>query len=323
MTALFDSSYTLHGLTLALAWFFAVNAIACLIVGAIASRWVARNRTMSPGIWFGMRVLPALSAVTFVIAFFVPSYWMYEPIETNEAIDVTLAAFALASVGMLGAAAYRGVTAWRCAARRTRVWMGRARPLALPGTSMTAFEIDSDVAVMALAGVVRPRLLVTRSLVEALTPEELAASVAHEIGHAHARDNLKRLLMRAAPDLFFATRRARLVEQRWAAASEHRADRMAGGEQPAARCALASALVKVARLTISTPPIAEPISTLVGGGDIASRVRNLLDDAVPAGPLRRMRWTVVGVSAIVGIAAYAPLLQAVHHTTEALVYFLP
>jgi hypothetical protein len=129
--------------------------------------------------------------------------------------------------------------------------------------------------------------------------------------------------MRSAPDLFFATTPARLVEQQWAAAAEHRADRMAGGEQPAARCALASALVKVARLTISTPPIAEPISTLVGGGDIASRVRSLLEDGVPAGPLRRVRWTAVCAAALVAVAAYAPLLYVVHDATAALVRLLP
>ena len=46
-------------------------------------------------------------------------------------------------------------------------------------------------------------------------------------------------------------RAARAIERRWAAAAEHVADRSAG-DSGGARCALASALVKVARLT---PPV--------------------------------------------------------------------
>src|SRR5206468_11663090 len=60
--------------------------------------------------------------------------------------------------------------------------------------------IDVDAPLMALAGIWRPRLIVARGLVDALTPEELAASVAHEAGHQRSRDNLKRLVMRAVPD---------------------------------------------------------------------------------------------------------------------------
>ena len=81
---------------------------------------------------------------------------------------------------------------------------------------------------MALVGVLRPRLLITRPVLEALTDEELSASVAHELSHWRAWDNLKRLAMRAAPDILFATSAARALERRWAAASEHAADRGAG-----------------------------------------------------------------------------------------------
>src|SRR5262249_49820353 len=103
----------------------------------------------------------------------------------------------------------------------------------------------------------------------------------------------------------------------------HMADHMAvaGAE---ARCALASALVKVARLTPAGSTSAEPISTLIGGGEIASRVRELLDDR----PMAKSR-----AGAILGSAAgaagaslavhYAPILRAVHEVTEVLVHTLP
>jgi Peptidase family M48 len=179
---------------------------------------------------------------------------------------------------------------------------------------------------MALVGVVRPRLLVTRGLLEALAPEELLASVAHELGHRRGWDNLKRLAMRAAPDILAPTSVARDIERRWASASERTADHLAG-DDGATRCALASALVKVARLMPPVTPVTEPICTLVGGGDIASRVERLLDDRLVADAARSRpsRWgiAVTLLAASLVVLGYAPLVRAVHDATELLVRSLP
>src|SRR5437762_1049263 len=80
-------------------------------------------------------------------------------------------------------------------------WLGSARPIEIAGAAVPAFSIDADYPLMALVGILRPRLLVTRGLMHALSDEELAACVAHELGHSQAWDNLKRLAMRASPDL--------------------------------------------------------------------------------------------------------------------------
>jgi beta-lactamase regulating signal transducer with metallopeptidase domain len=254
---------------------------------------------------------------------FVPSYWRYEPAETLEGFDVTLVAVAAIAVALLAAASARGLRAWRHAERRVRAWMQSARPLGRAHALVPAFEIDGDAPMMALAGVLRPRLLVTRALVAALTDEELAASVAHEIGHCRARDNLKRLVMRAAPDFLTSTPAARTLERRWASAAEHAADRMRDNATPDARFALASALVKVARLMPPSAASAEPISTLVGGGDIASRVQRLLEDRPPAGARGRLsNWLAVAGLAVL-VVTYGPLLQIVHQATEILVHALP
>jgi Zn-dependent protease with chaperone function len=172
---------------------------------------------------------------------------------------------------------------------------------------------------MALVGVLRPRLLIARGVLQALSGEELSASVAHEIGHQRAWDNLKRLAMRAAPDLMTTTSAARAIERRWASASERVADRQAC-RSGRARCALASALVKVARLMPSVTPIAEPISTLVDGGEIASRVHSLLEDA-PDAEAQRASWHWAALALAFPIAAlvYAPLLRGVHALTELIV----
>jgi hypothetical protein len=272
-----------------------------------------------------MRVLPAAAAFLFVAAVFVPSYWRYEPRETAEGFDVTLTSFAVVALTVICAAGGRGVAAWRRASNRARVWMATARPLELAGTSTPAFEVEAGAPIMALVGVWRPRLLVTRGLVDALTPEEFAASVAHELGHSRAWDNLKRLAMCAAPDfLDAATKRG--LERRWASAAEHAADRLNGDDNsPAARCALASALVKVARLTPVAVSSREPICTLIGGGDITSRVERLLEDRTVSAPRSGVHvgW-VAGVLGIgIAVASYAPILHAIHQATEVIVHFLP
>jgi Zn-dependent protease with chaperone function len=328
--------FVLHGATLALAWFLIVN----LILSALAAWAAAREiRRESAAFWFAIRMLPGCIAVLFVAAVFVPSYWRYEPRNAIEDFDLTLIACAMIAAGLLGAAAIRGLTSWWHATSIVRRWMQNARPLCLEGTSIGAFEVDVERPMMALVGVLRPRLLVTRGLMKALSDEELSACVAHELGHSSAFDNLKRLAMRAAPDALFATSAAREIERRWASASEHAADDAAGHLGIGARCALASALVKVARLipgqsglTADRSSAADagsvarsgPISPLVGGSEIASRVRRLLENRapVPAAP-RPAAWILSGVAVVAIGLIYGPLLQAVHVATEIVVQAAP
>ena len=318
--------FVLRGATLALAWFCVLNIAASVAVALTAGPLAGSLRTLPPSVWFSLRMFAACAATIFVTVVFLPSYWLYEPRDVSEGFDLLLTIGAGLTAVAAAAGVARGVSAWRSAGRRTRAWMQAARPLELPGTTVPAFEIDSDAPLLALVGVLRPRLLVTRGLIAALSPEELAASVAHEMGHSRAWDNLKRLAMRSAPDVFPPTAAMRALEERWVASSEHRADHVASEHDPLARCALASALVKVARLTPTITPLGEPISTLVAGGDIASRVRRLLDDRSPvsAGRLTRAAGWIAGLSLLAALAlVYAPLLRGVHEVSELLVRSLP
>jgi Zn-dependent protease with chaperone function len=314
--------FLLHGTTLALACFLAINLLLCAFVVMIVRR---EPRTSSPAFWFGLRVLPAIAAAAFVSIVFVPSYWLYEPRDFAEGFDASLTALAIAALVMVGAGAARGGAAWRRAKRRSRVWMRTACLIDLGTDRVPAFAIEAPAPIMALVGVWRPRLLVTRGLIDALTEEELTAGIAHELGHFRAWDNLKRLLMSAAPDLLAPTSMARFIERQWARAAEHAADRLCGAETPAFRCALASALVKVARLTPPEPALADPISTLVGGGDIALRVHILLDDRAGPAVCRRRRLPLLTAAFAFAalVAAYGPLLRTVHEVTELLVHALP
>jgi len=314
--------YLLHGTTLALAWFLILNAATSLMVAMLAGAMARRVGSAGPNVWLALRLAPALFSTFFTAAVFLPSYWRYEPRELVEGFDVTVTALAMLACGIVAAGAVRGVRAWRRAARRTRGWMRNAQPMALAGTRLPAFAVDADAPMMALVGLLRPRLLVTRPVLDALTPEEWRAAVAHELGHWRALDNLKRLAMRAAPDLLGATPAARSLERGWVAASEYRADR-AAGDGRLVRCALASALVKVARLAPPLSTCDEPISALVDAADVTMRVQRLLDGPKAIEAPGRARWFAVPAVLAATVVAYAPLLRLIHRVTEVLVNGLP
>jgi len=205
----------------------------------------------------------------------------------------------------------------------------RARPVRLAG-GVPTFEIDADAPMMALVGILRPRVIVTKSLVTALSTDEIQAGITHELAHWRARDNLKRLAIQASPDLLAFGRAGRAIERRWASAAEHAADCLAGGADPNARCALASALVKIARLMPQRTRDAEPIGTVepmstFGGGDLTSRVARLLNPPSSSAEavLPVARWTAVGIAAVATVACYPSWLVAVHEATETLVRLLP
>ena len=316
-----DLRYTLHGVAIGLVWFGLINVGVAALVAFAAQRALGHGAKRNAAFWLALRLLPSLAAIAFVIALFAPSYWRYEP-RAVEDLDLSLTIGALAAALLIGAGVVRGWRAWRRAASRTRAWLRVARPIET-AAGIPVYEVPIAAPMMALAGVFRPRLLVTRGVVDLLTGEELHAGIAHEIGHFRARDNLKRLAMRAAPDVLVSTRMAAAIEARWASAAEHDAD-CAGAADNETRCALASALVKVAKLTPLSTPIAEPISTLVDGGDIASRVHRLLDDDAPAAsrvwPPRMV--TALAIGATVALS-YSTLLWLVHEATEVIVNTLP
>jgi beta-lactamase regulating signal transducer with metallopeptidase domain len=325
-----DFAYVAHGVTLSLAWFVAVNlAVSILIV--FAARLVLRRAAVStPSAWLLLRLSPALMSALFVILLFVPSYWQYEPRESVEGFDLTLTTIAATGIALLVGSLVRGFLAWRSAARRVDDWMKHADPMTAGTTP--CFVIDNDRAMVALSGIWRHRLFVSGPLLAALTGAELAAAVAHELGHRRAWDNLKRLAMRSAPDFLAWFSAAPYLERRWAAAAEHMADG-AAGRCATTRCALASALVKVARLaptagnslTTGPAPIAEPISTLIGGGEIASRVERLLEDSEPT-PHEFKRYSPVVAlvaAASILVMTYGPLVRLVHDATERLIRLLP
>ena len=181
-----DASFLLHGATLALAWFLLRQRWRDTVAVALASSLVdAAIAPGSPASGSPCACLPAAASI----------------VRRRRLPAVVLAVRAARRRRRLrrhadraGAARARHARDRGRRARRGRVarrvaaharWMRRASAGARRH-AMPAFAIDADAPVMALVGVLRPRLLITRRCIDALTDEELAASVAHELGHWRA-----------------------------------------------------------------------------------------------------------------------------------------
>ncbi len=232
-----------------------------------------------------LRLLPLALAALAVGGLCIPSYMQLEPHGDVERLGfgVLFAAVAgacllLLALGRVGWAALRS---WRfgraCRLQGEPRAAGGSRVLVLPG----------DGPMMALAGILRPQLILTRPLWERLSPAQLEAGLGHERAHLRARDNLKRLLLVATPA---PGARLAQLEATWARYAEWAADDRAVAGDAHRSLHLASALLAVARMGPG-PRLDSPAasflapSSLTGaatsGRDLADRIERLLAPPPP------------------------------------------
>lgn len=318
------------GLAVCLAVHATVASAASLAVVAAASRPLARRLAAQAPVrrartLFGLALLPAGLGIAATLGVALPAWILHEPRGGAEpAGPVLLALAALGIVLLVGRPAAAALEAWRTA-RLVRRWRAEGREM--PGLPLPATRVELPGPLAALAGLLRPRLLLSRTLVEALEPGELEAVVEHERAHAAARENLRQWLLRASPDplaLFPAGRRLRTEYEQ---AAERAADEAACARVPPLR--LARALLKTASLAQGAPPLAVAAASLHREGAVADRVRALVvahergPDPVPGAGSRRGQ-ILLAAAALAALAAApgVPGLARVHAALEALVHLL-
>jgi Zn-dependent protease with chaperone function len=277
--------FELLGISLLLASLLTFNSLASVVtaglwwlLGRAKRRYSAMARAR---MLFALRVVPALLSILVVMFLLVPSYLAYEPRHTNEIVSFKLGFLAFLSAVWLSLAIVRSFAAWRATARLTANWLRHSERITLAGIEIETFRIDHAFPVIAIVGVLHPRLFVASHVLELLTPEEIGASVAHENSHLAARDNLKRGLMRACRDALLIIPSGRSLDRAWSEAAEEAADETAARRAQAVALDLASALVKIARNIPSGARPAMPAGVFLVGdeeaGGIKIRVRRLMD----------------------------------------------
>lgn len=281
--------YALLCICLTLSALLALNALASALAGvgwrALAPRvrgWDAGARAR---LLFALRLTPPVAAAALAFALIVPAYLLHEPFDSGETVGVKLFILACLSAAGVLLAAWRVARTWMATRRLVRDWMRHAEPFEVEGATVPTFRIRHSFPVIAVIGVLRPRLFVASQVFGALTPEELAAALAHERGHVEGRDNLKRALLQAGEDALLHAPLGRSLRRAWQSESEMAADEFAAAAGPAAALDLASAIVKLSKLI---PRGARPTlpagSHLLGDGEdgTSRRVRNLLRLAASA-----------------------------------------
>jgi len=179
---------------------------------------------------------------------------------------------------------------------------------------------------VALLGLVRPRLVISRPVLRALSAEQLAAALRHEYVHGKSRDNLKRLAVLLSPDLVPFAGGFRALERAWARFAEWAADDRAVAGDPRLSLSLAAALVRVARISAGAPSSCLVSTLLANGGDLPARVDRLLLAASQCAqpesgsPVMVAGTAFVLAGCLAGAVLQPGLLSSVHQMLEHLVH---
>jgi Zn-dependent protease with chaperone function len=318
--------YVLRLLFLSLGSFFLIHLALSVLARALAPwtvRRAERTAALQPArsaaiLLLALRLSPVVLSFAAVIALCVPSFLSFESERGSEAAGVPFLV-----IGALGASiwvislmrsARALVRSHRNVPRRSAIMVSRSEQVWL---------WEGPAPLIGLAGVLRPRVVVSRSVAAALEGDQLAAALRHERAHRASADNLKRLLLLLAPEAFPGVALFRSVDRAWARLAEWAADDWAASDARSS-IALAEALVRVARLG-AAPRTSPLVSAFVPAGeDISGRVNRLLNGVSYAGGRSRIFGSALfaGLFAVpFTVVAFAPgSLSAVHQLLERLMH---
>jgi len=290
---------------------------------AVSRGWQSAVHALRPSsargvadLLFALRLFPVMLAAAFTLAVTLPSYLLLEPRSADEAVGTLPTALALCCLLVLSIGCIRAATAQRRSSRMILQWLASSKPLLSDG-SVPIFSTAEVAPTFTVAGVRAPRVLVSESVLAALSDSELRSALRHEMAHARRYDNLRKLLFRV---LCFPGMSE--LESAWSVQTEMAAD------DAAVSCYrdaldLAAALIKVSRLG-PLAPCELTTSLLHSSTAISARVRRLFAWAEERGQERpgRSAWYLAPAAAAMVLCfagLYFPMLSAMHTVTEWLV----
>ena len=320
--------YLLRLLCLCFGSFFVLNAAAGLFVRISSKSAIrfaeSRASDTAARFLFALRMFPLLLAALFVIGLCVPSYLWLEPGGTAERVGFLCVVLGLFGAAIWFASLARTVHSLVASLRHNRLCRSVGQETRLLGNSSPIVLVEDEAPLLAMSGLLRPRLLISRGVLRVLSAEELDAAFRHEHAHRTSRDNAKRLLLLLAPDIFPFVRSLRILEHGWSKFAEWAADDQAAAGDSSRALSLAAALVHVARMGRGPrlPFLSTPL--LVGDRDLSARVDRLLHaDAMTLPHSSKIRPGVrtaglLLVGAFAALLLAPPALSSVHELLELL-----
>ncbi len=321
--------YLIRLLVLCGASYFLIHTALAVVAYAFAGRAIRLAEQMNPKIsarfLLLVRILPMMVTLAVLFGFCIPSYLWLEPGASAEEVG-----FACLLSGCLGAltwliSAQRVIAAIAGTARYMKRCHHDGHRATLAGDSSPVLVLKDDAPVLAIAGVVHPQLVVSQRVVSALSADQMDAAFRHERAHQVSRDNFKRLLILLAPDVFPFVKGFSALERNWAKFTEWAADDHAAAGDSHRALSLASALVKVARMSSKPKLPVLAASLMADDRDLSERVDRLLHTQPPAQKtLRSVLPYMGGVTAFLaaGVAlvlVWPTSLSLVHNVLERLV----
>jgi len=320
--------YSLRLVCLCCASFFLIHMALALAARLSAGTAVRLAEHMKPQsgarLLFALRLLPLLLGLIAVFAC-IASYIGYEPEAVAEKVGLFCVIMAALGIALWAPALKRVIGAVRGTNRYVSDCERHGREISVPGEESPALLLEDKTPVLAVAGIFRPRLLISGRVLNELSCEQREAALRHEHAHRTSGDNLKRFLMLLAPDAlpFVATFGG--LERAWSKFTEWAADDEASEGDPERAVSLASALVSVARMG-SRPHTGYLSCSLVGGSqELSERVDRLLrPQPRPGKPVKEIVRLFACAGALVGsaiavIVIWPASLSLVHSALEQLV----
>ena len=202
----------------------------------------------------------------------------------------------LGAVVGLGRPLFRDVVRTLGSARLVRQLVLTAPPGDDDGVRLVSSERP-----IAAATAVGSEVIVSTSLVDALSPELLSAVIAHERAHVQRRDPWRRMCAMLLSEGHLPGAREALLSD-LELACEQASDETAA-EQIGDRVRMAQALLAVARLLPSLPQAPVPVAMGFGGSSITARVDALLAPPMGEGhATTELAWLVLATAASVASA---------------------
>jgi Zn-dependent protease with chaperone function len=273
-------SYPLRLFCICSATFFLVNGLLSFAAGIASKATIRMAETMRPRsashFLLGVRLLPLALGASSVLGLCIPSYLWFEPQTTGERAGWAFLTFAFFGALVWTLSIARSARAVVVSNRYSRAWLKEGREDRLTTEDSNAVIVENNAPLLALAGVYRPRLMISEGVLRSLSAEQLAVALRHEEAHRGSRDNLKRLLLLLAPDGIPFLSSCSSLDREWSRFSEWAADDEAVQGDSRRALSLAEALLRVARMGAG-PQLSFLHTSLVSADqELSARVDRLL-----------------------------------------------
>ena len=268
-----------------------------------------------------LRLLPLALGAAAVLGLCVPSYLWLEPQGAPERVGLFCLTLALLASASWLLSIMRVSRAIAFSLRCKRGWQQAGWETYFTGGSSAALVVKQDAPLLALAGVFRPRLVISDGVLRSLSSCQLEVALQHENAHRASRDNLKRVFLLLAPDPLPFVHGFSFLEKAWAKYAEWSADDAATRGDSLRALSLASALLRIAR--IGAPPLLSLLHTslVADNQDLAARIDRLLRTQPTC--QKTLSWTPISaMAALLATSSLATLvlrpatLSSVHRLLE-------